>query len=75
MLKESFITHIETIGNHKALKVCMQIEGLPVLAATYSFKSNSARVKLHHEVLAPIPEAAQKAYLDKITEYAREYRG
>ena len=74
MLKEAFQTHIETIGSHKALKVCLLLENLPVLAATYSFKFGRAKVKLHHEALAPIPEETQKSYLDKINKLASEYQ-
>lgn len=59
------------VEGRKALKVCMLLQNIPILAATYSFRNNKAKTRLHHEAFIRMPQDTKREYLGELDEAAK----
>lgn len=75
MLKETIESKIQKITEgRKALQLCLCVNTLPILAATYSLPCNKVGRRLHHEDFVGISPSGITTSLNKLDEYAKTYK-
>lgn len=75
MLKETIESAIQDVGRgRKTLQLCLCVNGLPVLAATYSIPKDKIGCRLHHEDFVGINTTGIVATLNKLDTHSKEFK-